>query len=59
MAPAELASPARRGFVIGLLLLALAAGVAAVVGVVDGAPHGFNVSHAEEFSYTLLDFLEH
>jgi pimeloyl-ACP methyl ester carboxylesterase len=26
--------------------------------VVEGAPHGFNVSHAEEFNRALLDFLE-
>ena len=25
--------------------------------VVEGAPHGFNVSHAEEFNRALLDFL--
>lgn len=26
--------------------------------VVEGAPHGFNVSHAEEFNRALLDFLQ-
>ena len=28
------------------------------VVVVEGAPHGFNVSHAEEFNAALLDFLK-
>ncbi|MCL8026582.1 alpha/beta fold hydrolase [Nocardioides bruguierae] len=27
--------------------------------VVEGAPHGFNVSHAEEFDKALVDFLAH
>ena len=26
--------------------------------VVEGAPHGFNVSHADEFNSALLEFLE-
>jgi len=25
--------------------------------IVEGAPHGFNVSHAEEFNAAVLDFL--
>ena len=28
------------------------------VTVVEGAPHGFNVSHADEFNQALLAFLE-
>ena len=26
--------------------------------VIEGGPHGFNVSHAEEFNAALLEFLE-